>query len=373
MCQLLELRLSALRQPPAQCRHLSVRSLLSGNRAAAERRIAAARRTAERTRRLRCTPGGREAALFVSTADFEQLVPGLAELSAEDRAFFHEGALKVLIERTRGYASDEARREDINAEVGWEQFGDAAEERRRREALIGAKLLARGIETAEAHRHPAAGTPRGRPRGGLLGDWCARRLSRADLRRAARPDRRRPAAIRHRPRDAGRRHRLTMDGQPGETPIKLMASDSDSDRCLRFHQAAVPDLDVGKVLLFVRGEVGSRVVRGCRAAGAETSGVVTASPALCEAVTGGTGGGEFDALVSAARRGQILTDLPRGARLTLALTLLALVGGIAGVAGALIASSAPIGIAAAIAILAALGLGARAAGEVHSALKIDCS
>ncbi len=97
------------------------------------------------------TRGGLEVALFQSTQEFEIEEPMLAEASASDREFFHQGALDPLLERTRMYALDEARREDINAEVGWEVLDDEEETRRRREALLGAKLLARGIETAEAH------------------------------------------------------------------------------------------------------------------------------------------------------------------------------------------------------------------------------
>jgi hypothetical protein len=88
--------------------------------------------------------------IFVSTREWEQLEPELAELTAEDRAFFHEGALAVTLERAHSYAFDEARREDLNAEVGWEVLDDAEEQRRRDEALLGAQMLARALQGATA-------------------------------------------------------------------------------------------------------------------------------------------------------------------------------------------------------------------------------
>ncbi len=97
--------------------------------------------------------GGEGAArevVFAGTREFERLLPDLAEATARDRTFFREGALEVVFERTRGYASDEARRADIDAAVGYEGFDDEEEAKRRREALRGAQLLARDLEAAEA-------------------------------------------------------------------------------------------------------------------------------------------------------------------------------------------------------------------------------
>lgn len=88
--------------------------------------------------------------IFLNTGEWERLESELAELTADDRAFFHEGALALVFERAHGYAFDEARREDLNAEVGWEVLDEAEEQRRRAEALVGAQLLARGLQEARA-------------------------------------------------------------------------------------------------------------------------------------------------------------------------------------------------------------------------------
>lgn len=93
-------------------------------------------------------PGGE--VIFVNTRDWEALERQLADESAAEREFFHEGALAVTIEETRRYAADEVRRAEMNEEANWEVFDDEAENRRRADALKGAQLLARDISAAEA-------------------------------------------------------------------------------------------------------------------------------------------------------------------------------------------------------------------------------
>lgn len=92
---------------------------------------------------------GREV-VFVNTRDWETLERQLADDSAAEREFFHEGAMEATIEETRRYAADEVRREEMNKEANWEVFDDETENRRRADAFRGAQMLARDISAAEA-------------------------------------------------------------------------------------------------------------------------------------------------------------------------------------------------------------------------------
>lgn len=89
--------------------------------------------------------------IVVNTPDWEARERELADKTAAERRYFHEGALDVTLEEVRRYAFDEARREAVNAEVDWEVLDDAAENQRREEALLGAKLLALSIREAKAN------------------------------------------------------------------------------------------------------------------------------------------------------------------------------------------------------------------------------
>jgi hypothetical protein len=96
-------------------------------------------------------PGSGLELIAASTPDWEAVDRELAEKTAGERRFFHEEALGLMLDGVERYASDEVRREDLNAQVNWEVFDDPAENRRRSEALAGAQWLARSVEGAQAN------------------------------------------------------------------------------------------------------------------------------------------------------------------------------------------------------------------------------
>lgn len=163
-----------------------------------------------------------------------------------------------------------------------------------------------------------------------------------------------------------------MNPFPGETKITLMADNAPSERCLHFYPGAVPDLDVEKYRLLVRGEGGFRVVRGHRAAGPPMKSVVCASNSLCEELApGATNGQEFEVCISKARLGESFADISGKTERKLFLTLVVFIGGIAGAAGSVIGADGAIGALAALAILVGLGVGATALKEMDTALAIE--
>jgi hypothetical protein len=91
------------------------------------------------------------APVFASSAEFEVLMPVLAEETHDYRRQFRGAGLRAMLARGRDYAFDQASREQINEALGYSDLADAVEEERRREALDGARLLLRDVEAARAN------------------------------------------------------------------------------------------------------------------------------------------------------------------------------------------------------------------------------
>ncbi|HET7486173.1 MAG TPA: hypothetical protein VFJ64_12460 [Solirubrobacterales bacterium] len=97
--------------------------------------------------------GGGEAVepVFASSAEFETLMPLLAEETQANREQFRGAGMRAILQLGRDYSFDEATRHQINERIGYTEVVDEVEEERRREALNGARRLLRDVDAARAN------------------------------------------------------------------------------------------------------------------------------------------------------------------------------------------------------------------------------
>ena len=96
-------------------------------------------------------PGGlnQEVTPFRSTAEFEALQPNLAENSRAERTYYH-GDIQRFLGMAHEYAFDEARRDEIDANLAYSGYSDEVESARRADLRGGAQRLVRDLQAAEA-------------------------------------------------------------------------------------------------------------------------------------------------------------------------------------------------------------------------------
>jgi len=87
-------------------------------------------------------------AVFPDSRQFEELMPDLAEATSGSRDFFRRDVERIA-ERAAAYARNEVERREIDQMAGYEGHLEEEEERRE-EAMQGAQLLIRNVETARA-------------------------------------------------------------------------------------------------------------------------------------------------------------------------------------------------------------------------------
>jgi hypothetical protein len=89
------------------------------------------------------------AAPLTSSAQFVAVEPVLAANSAAER-YYYQADIERFRTLARDYAVDEARREEIDARLGYERYASEEEEARRADLRAGSQRLLRDLERAEA-------------------------------------------------------------------------------------------------------------------------------------------------------------------------------------------------------------------------------